>query len=101
MIRLEDLTASRPQRLLAENRENVRESLASVRDLTASLKDVVATDRVKVERLLDGLDGTRTRADRVLYQADQIAGQACNHPGPQPRRDRTFRDQCPRRHRLG
>ena len=35
----------------------------------------MAKDRVKVEQLLDGLDMTRARADRVLYQADQIAGQ--------------------------
>ena len=61
--------------MLGENRENVRSSLASVRDLTASLNDVVAKDRVKVEKLLDGLDMTRARADRVLYQADMIAGQ--------------------------
>ena len=32
---------------------------------------MVAKDRVKVEKLLDGLDMTRARADRVLYQADQ------------------------------
>ena len=61
--------------ILGENRENVRSSLGSVRDLTASLNDVVAKDRVKVEKLLEGLDMTRARADRVLYQADLIAGQ--------------------------
>ena len=61
--------------MLSENRENVRSSLASVRDLTASLNDVVAKDRVKVEQLLDGMDMLRARGDRVLYQADLIAGQ--------------------------
>jgi phospholipid/cholesterol/gamma-HCH transport system substrate-binding protein len=61
--------------IVGENRENVRLSLGSVRDLTASLSDVVARDRVKVEKLLDGVDMTRARADRVLYQADLIAGQ--------------------------
>jgi phospholipid/cholesterol/gamma-HCH transport system substrate-binding protein len=61
--------------ILAENRENIRSSLASVRDLTASVNDVVAKDRVKVERLLDGMDMLRARGDRVLYQADVIAGQ--------------------------
>ena len=30
---------------------------------------------MKVERLLDGLDVMRARSERVLYQADQIAGQ--------------------------
>ena len=30
---------------------------------------------MKVEKLLDGLDLMRARSERVLYQADQIAGQ--------------------------
>ena len=74
LARLDGITGE-AEEILAENRENVRLSLASVRDLTGSLNDVVAKDRVKVEQLLDGLDMTRARADRVLYQADQIAGQ--------------------------
>ncbi len=61
--------------LLAENRPNLQASLVSLRDVMATLQDIAARDRVKVERLLDGLDGTRARADRVLYQADLIAGQ--------------------------
>ncbi len=32
-------------------------------------------NRVKVERLLDGAEITRGRADRVLYQADLLTGQ--------------------------
>jgi phospholipid/cholesterol/gamma-HCH transport system substrate-binding protein len=72
--RLEKITRQ-GELILAENRDNVHASLASVRDLTASVNDVVAKDRVKVEKLLDGLDMTRARADRVLYQADVIAGQ--------------------------
>ncbi len=39
------------------------------------VNDIIDKDRPKVERMLDGLDGTRARADRVLYQADQIASQ--------------------------
>jgi phospholipid/cholesterol/gamma-HCH transport system substrate-binding protein len=74
LARLEVITGQ-AQEILGENRENVRLSLGSVRDLTGSLNDVVARDRVKVEKLLDGLDMTRARADRVLYQADAIAGQ--------------------------
>ena len=35
----------------------------------------MARDLPKIEKLLDGLEGSRARADRVLYQADQIAGQ--------------------------
>jgi phospholipid/cholesterol/gamma-HCH transport system substrate-binding protein len=61
--------------MLTENRENVRSSLSSVRDLTASANDVVARDRIKVEKLLDGMDMLRARGDRVLYQADILAGQ--------------------------
>ena len=41
----------------------------------------MAKDRAKVEKMLDGLEVTRTRADRVLYQADQIAGQVVECPG--------------------
>jgi phospholipid/cholesterol/gamma-HCH transport system substrate-binding protein len=61
--------------MLGENRENIRSSLASVRDLTASVNDVIAKDRAKVEKLLDGMDMLRARGDRVLYQADLLAGQ--------------------------
>ena len=61
--------------ILAENRDTIRGTLASARDLTATLADVLAKDRVKVETLLDGLQDTRKRADRVLHQADQIADQ--------------------------
>jgi phospholipid/cholesterol/gamma-HCH transport system substrate-binding protein len=61
--------------IVAENRESVRQTMASVRDLTATVTDVVSKDRLKVERLLDGLDAMRARAERLLYQADQIAGQ--------------------------
>jgi phospholipid/cholesterol/gamma-HCH transport system substrate-binding protein len=64
--------------ILGDNRENVRQSLSSVRDLTASLHDVVLKDRVKVERLLDGMDTMRARSERVLYQADQISSQIGN-----------------------
>lgn len=70
-----DAISRQAHEIIGENRENVRLSLGSVRQLTGNLNDVVATDRVKVEKLLDGLDMTRARADRVLYQADHIAGQ--------------------------
>jgi phospholipid/cholesterol/gamma-HCH transport system substrate-binding protein len=74
IARLETITRQ-AELMLGENRENVRASIASVRDLSASANDIVLRDRVKVEKLLDGLDMTRARADRVLYQADVIAGQ--------------------------
>lgn len=61
--------------IVAENRENVRQTVASVRDLTATITDVISKDRLKVERILDGLDVLRARAERVLYQADQIGAQ--------------------------
>jgi phospholipid/cholesterol/gamma-HCH transport system substrate-binding protein len=70
--RLDTLTAQ-ADGMLAENRPNIRASLASFRDLSATLQDIAAKDRVKVEKLLDGLDVTRARADRVLYQADIIS----------------------------
>ena len=61
--------------LITENRPNLQASLASMRDLAATIQDITTKDRVKVERLLDGLEGTRARADRVLYQADVMTGQ--------------------------
>ena len=74
LVRVDEMTGEL-QGIVTENRENVRQTMASVRDLTASLTDVVSKDRVKVERVLDGLDVLRARSERVLYQADQIAGQ--------------------------
>jgi phospholipid/cholesterol/gamma-HCH transport system substrate-binding protein len=74
ITRLENL-AAHAQLLLSENRDNIRQTVASVRDFTASLNDIVAKDRIKVERLLDGMDVIRARSDRVLYQTDQITGQ--------------------------
>ena len=77
MIRLENVM-EQVQSIIADNRENVRQSVSSTRDLTATLSDVVIKDRVKVERLLDGMDTMRARSERVLYQADQISGQVAN-----------------------
>ena len=70
-----DTVTQQATELLAENRPGIQASVASLKDLTATLNDMAAKDRAKVERLLDGLDGTRARADRVLYQADLIANQ--------------------------
>src|SRR4051794_32526830 len=61
--------------MLKENRDNVLSSLSSLRALSPSLNDVVEKDRIKVEKLLDGMAMLRARGDRVLYQADIIAGQ--------------------------
>jgi phospholipid/cholesterol/gamma-HCH transport system substrate-binding protein len=77
IVNAEGLTAE-AQGYLTDNRQNVKQSAASIRDLLASSQDIVAKDRAKVERLLDGVEVTRARADRVLYQADQIAGQVSN-----------------------
>ena len=77
IVRAEGL-AGEAQGYLADNRENLKQTVASTRDLLASVNDIVVKDRPKVERVLDGLEVTRARADRVLYQADQIAGQVSN-----------------------
>jgi phospholipid/cholesterol/gamma-HCH transport system substrate-binding protein len=70
-----DSVTGRLDALLAENRENLLATLASVRDLSATLQDAAAKNRSRVEQLLVNLDGTRARADRLLYQADVIATQ--------------------------
>jgi phospholipid/cholesterol/gamma-HCH transport system substrate-binding protein len=78
IIKLGEQVAGEAQGYLTDNRENVKQTLASGRDLLASFNDIVVKDRGKVERVLDGLEVSRTRADRVLYQADQIAAQLLN-----------------------
>jgi phospholipid/cholesterol/gamma-HCH transport system substrate-binding protein len=77
IVQAEEL-ATQAQGYMTDNRENVKQSVASTRDLLASFQDIVVKDRSKVERVLDGLEVTRARTDRVLYQADQIAGQVSN-----------------------
>jgi phospholipid/cholesterol/gamma-HCH transport system substrate-binding protein len=72
LVEVEGMT-SQGNALLSENRENIRQTLSSTRDFLASANDVVEKNRVKVERMLDGLDSTRARADRVLYEAGQVA----------------------------
>ncbi|WP_422925210.1 MlaD family protein [Singulisphaera sp. PoT] len=61
--------------VLSENRPNIKATVASVRDLTATAQDVAAKNRAKVEAVVDGLNNIRGRAERLLYQADQLAGQ--------------------------
>jgi phospholipid/cholesterol/gamma-HCH transport system substrate-binding protein len=60
---------------LVDNREAIKQTLVSVRDVSGSINPIVARDLPKVEKLLDGLETSRTRADRVLYQAEQVSGQ--------------------------
>ncbi len=74
LTRLDSLT-QQADGLLNENRPNLQATLASVRDLTATVNDIVEKDRGKVEKLLDGLEVTRSRADLVLYKADVIGDQ--------------------------
>ena len=70
-----DTVTGHVEGLLVENRTNIKETMASVRDLTATLQAAAQVNRPRVEQLIVNLDGTRARADRLLYQADMIAGQ--------------------------
>ncbi len=74
LTRLESLTTQADQ-LLTENRANLQATLVSVKDLTATAQDMSLKNRAKVEKLIDGAELTRARADRVLYQVDILAGQ--------------------------
>jgi phospholipid/cholesterol/gamma-HCH transport system substrate-binding protein len=58
--------------LLAENRPNIKETIASIRDLSTTLKVIVDRDQQKVSGLMDHLNGTMTRADLALYNVKQI-----------------------------
>jgi phospholipid/cholesterol/gamma-HCH transport system substrate-binding protein len=60
---------------LVDNRENIKRTLASLQEFSGSMNPILARDLPKIEKLLDGIESSRTRADRVLYQTDQIAGQ--------------------------
>lgn len=74
LARLEALTAQ-VEALLAENRPNLQATLASTRDVSASLQDILAKDRAEIDGLLVGLNRTRTRADRVLYNTEILTSQ--------------------------
>ena len=74
LAKVETLTTG-ASAIVNENRANIQSMITSVRELTATANDIALKDRVKVERLLDCVDGTRARTDRLLYQADVIAGQ--------------------------
>jgi len=74
LTRLESLT-TQADGLITENRANLQATLATVRDLSSTVQDITLKNRAKVERLLEGVETTRARADRVLYQADILAGQ--------------------------
>jgi phospholipid/cholesterol/gamma-HCH transport system substrate-binding protein len=64
--------------LLSENRNVINSSLRRVDGLIANVNDVVVEDRKKVEDLVDGLQMTRQRLDRVLYNTDQITTQGAS-----------------------
>jgi phospholipid/cholesterol/gamma-HCH transport system substrate-binding protein len=66
------LTA-RVDALLAENRPNIKETIASIRELSSTLKVVVNRDQEKVSGLLDHLNGTMNRSDLALYNIKQIS----------------------------
>lgn len=70
-----DTVTQQAETLLTEARPGIQASLSNAKDLTETLNDIANKNRAKVETLVDGLNGTRARADRVLYQADLIATQ--------------------------
>jgi phospholipid/cholesterol/gamma-HCH transport system substrate-binding protein len=74
LTRVDSLTAQ-ADHLLAENREALQGTLGSLHDLTATLNDAISKNRPRVEQLLVDLEGTRARADRLLYSADVVATQ--------------------------
>jgi phospholipid/cholesterol/gamma-HCH transport system substrate-binding protein len=67
--------ASQADALLTENRPNIQVSLASARDLIASINELLSKNRSEIDGLLIGINRTRIRLDRVLYQAEVLTGQ--------------------------
>lgn len=74
LTKLESLT-TQVEALVAENRPNIQATLASTREVSATLQDVLARDRGEIDSLLVGLNRTRTRADRVLYNTELLTNQ--------------------------
>jgi phospholipid/cholesterol/gamma-HCH transport system substrate-binding protein len=74
IARLDGLT-NQMEGLLVENRPNLQATLASVRDLSATFQDILARDRGEIDNFLVGINRTRQRADRVLYQTDLLTTQ--------------------------
>jgi phospholipid/cholesterol/gamma-HCH transport system substrate-binding protein len=72
--RVDALTAQ-ADHFFADNRESLRGTLGSLHDLTATLSDATTKNRPRIEQLLVNLEGTRARADRLLYSADVMASQ--------------------------
>ncbi|HEV3122721.1 MAG TPA: MlaD family protein [Isosphaeraceae bacterium] len=61
--------------LLTENRANIQVTLATMHDLAATIQDVLSKNRGEIDALLMGINRTRARVDRVLYQAELMTGQ--------------------------
>lgn len=61
--------------VMAANRATLEETLVNIRDLSGGVKELLATEGPKVDTLLEGLNGTRVRADHFLGQASVVATQ--------------------------
>jgi phospholipid/cholesterol/gamma-HCH transport system substrate-binding protein len=70
-----DSVVSQTDGLLTDNRANFQVTLATIRDLTSTMQDVLSKDRGEIDALLVGINRTRTRLDRVLYQAELVTAQ--------------------------
>ncbi|RUL86757.1 MlaD family protein [Tautonia sociabilis] len=59
---------------VAENRDEIKEAIASLRQVSARTDTLLQQYGPKAGELVEQLDQTRMRADRVLYQADLSLG---------------------------
>ncbi len=57
-----------------DNREPLRETVGHLRGAASEAELILTTQGPKLSGFLDGLEGTRQRADRVLFQADLSLG---------------------------
>ncbi len=60
--------------LLKDTRPKLGATLASVAELSGTVNEVVKAEKPKVDVLLDGLNGTRGRADRALANVEAMTG---------------------------
>lgn len=75
--RLEALVAQVDE-AVRKGRPAVEQALANVNSLTAGAKGVVEAAGPRVGPMLDGLERTRARAERVLYNAETISANAAS-----------------------
>jgi phospholipid/cholesterol/gamma-HCH transport system substrate-binding protein len=68
------LLLTQTEALVRETRPKLGQTLTNVAELAGTTNDMAKAEKPKIDALLEGLNGTRTRADRVLANAESMTG---------------------------